>query len=146
LVAYPEKHGMMSDKRVRSRRQLSIAVVLVVCVGLASRSFPLFPAPWGKYPGDALWATAVLFAVAFVRPAIIPLQLAAIALIVSYAVEFSQIYQGAWAKAVRSTCLGHLMFGSGFDWVDLGAYAIGVFAGFVLDVGFFLRVRHPRNG
>lgn len=129
----------MSENRVRSRWQLSIAVVLVVGAGLASRSFALFPASWGKYPGDALWATMILLAIALFRPAISPLKLAVIALVVSYAVEFSQIYQGAWANSVRSTRIGHLVFGSGFDWVDLGAYAIGVFMGYVSDVGFFFR-------
>jgi hypothetical protein len=136
---------MHSNNRVRNRWHLSSAVVLVICAGLASRSFPLFPASWGKYPGDALWACMVLFAIAFLRPAVTPLKLAAFALVLSCAVEFSQIYQGTWVKAVRSTRLGHLVLGSGFDWMDLGAYAIGVAIGFVADIGIFFRVRDERS-
>jgi len=117
-----------------------MALLLVVSAGLASRSFPfLFPACWGKYPGDALWATMVLFGVAFLRPTIGPLKGATIALCVSGAVEFSQMYQGAWLNTVRSYRIGHLVLGSGFDWFDLAAYAMGVGAGLVLDACLFLR-------
>jgi hypothetical protein len=138
----------MRDSRRPTRRRwaLAVAVLLVVFTGLASRSFPfLFPSSWGKYPGDALWATMVLFGITFLRPSAAPIKLALVALLVSYAVEFSQIYQGAWAKAVRSTRIGHLVFGSGFDWVDLAAYTIGVAVGFILDLGLFSRMRHAEK-
>ena len=124
----------------RRRGELVIAIGVVIAAGLASRAFPgLFPSAWARYPGDALWATMVLFGIAFIRPRIAPLRLAGLALAVSYAVEFSQLYQGAWAQAVRSTRIGHLALGSGFDWLDLVAYTIGVFVGLILDLRIFLR-------
>lgn len=65
--------------------------------------------------------------------------MAGLALAVSYAVEFPQLYQGAWAQAVRSTSIGHLALGSGFDWLDLVAYTIGVFVGLILGLRIVLR-------
>ena len=122
---------------------MATAVLLVTSIGLISRSeVSPFPAGWGKYPGDALWATMVLFCLGFVRPTTASLKLATAALLVSYTVEFSQLYQAPWANVVRSTLVGHLILGAGFDWIDLGAYAIGVAIGFIVDVRFLFRVRH----
>ena len=41
-------------------------------------------------------------------------------------VEMSQLYHAPALDALRATSLGHLVLGSGFDWRDLGAYALGV--------------------
>lgn len=131
---------MKHRNRPRARWKLAIAVLLTVFIGLASRAVPaLFPSVWGKYPGDALWAIMVLFIIAFVRPTMGSLRLALTALAVSYAVEFSQLYQGAWLVAFRSYRVGHLLLGSGFDGFDLVAYLIGVAVGFFLEVGLFFR-------
>jgi len=81
----------------------------------------------------------VLFGLALLRPGISPAFLAIVALVVCYLVEFSQIYQGAWINAIRSSRIGHLVLGSGFDWLDLVAYAVGVVTGVIADVLFFYR-------
>jgi len=126
----------------RQRLQLAIAIALVVVTGLASRSFPfLFPVMLGKYPGDALWAMMILFGVAFLKPRIPPSRLSFLALTITYLVELSQIYQAPWINSIRATGVGHLVVGSNFDWLDLCAYAVGVIAGFILDVSLFYRIR-----
>ena len=110
-----------------------VAVILVIFLGLASRKYPaLFPAILGKYPGDALWALMVFFGWGIVFPTARPSKLAAYALLTSYAVEFSQIYQAPWLNAIRATTCGHLILGSGFQWTDLAAYTVGVSCGVVL--------------
>lgn len=81
----------------------------------------------------------VLFGIALVRPALAPLRLAACALLVSFTVELSQLYQAPWITAVRSYRIGHLVIGSGFDGMDLVAYAIGVVVAFVFDLRFMSR-------
>ena len=132
------RRSMRSGRPGRQRWVLAILILLIVAGGLASRSFPgLTPAKLGKYPGDALWALAVFFAVAFVRPAISPRRLAVVALTISWLVEFSQIYQAPWIDAIRANFMGHLFLGSAFDAWDLCAYAAGVSAGFVLDISLF---------
>jgi hypothetical protein len=60
--------------------------------------------------------------------------LAGLALLASYAVELSQLYQAPWINAIRGTTLGHLVLGSTFAWQDLVAYTFGVAAGFLLDL------------
>lgn len=101
----------------------------VMALGLASRKCPLFPAFLGKYPGDVLWALLVYFAWGFVKQdAPIP-RVAAYALATSYLDELSQLYQAPWLNEIRSTAVGHIVFGSAFSWLDMLAYTVGVAIG-----------------
>lgn len=129
----------------RTRPHLGIAVFLVVLMGLASRAFPfLSPGALSKYPGDALWALMVSLGIAFLRPKIRPPRLALLALTFCWLVEFSQLYQAPWINSLRATRLGHLVLGSTFHWPDLFAYAVGILAGWLLDISLFYRQR-PRT-
>lgn len=118
----------------RSRAWLAVGIAAIIALGLASRSFPLFPAALGKYPGDALWALMVFLGFAWLLPRAATLKLATLALSFSYLVEFLQLYQPPWLDAVRSTTPGHLVLGSAFSWLDLIAYAIGVSLGALADL------------
>ena len=108
---HPKAEPVAQGPACRRRRgHLALAGGLVVAAGLGSRAFPfLVPASLGKYPGDALWATMVLFGLAFLRPAARPLHLAIFALSLSWLVEFSQLYQAEqrasaiWPWAPRFT-------------------------------------------
>jgi len=125
---------------VRSRFWLGAGIALVIALGLASRKFPgLFPAVLGKYPGDALWALAVLLICAFVKPGASATRLAISALAISYLDELSQLYAAPWLNAVRRTTVGHLVLGSVFSWLDICAYTVGVAVGFCVD-GVILRL------
>jgi hypothetical protein len=111
----------------RNRAYLSLAVAATVVVGLASRRHPgLFPEALGKYPGDVLWAQTVYWGIGFLSRSMSVARLSACALVASYADEFSQLYQADWANEIRSTTLGHLVFGSTFSWFDMLAYTIGI--------------------
>jgi hypothetical protein len=102
------------------------ATMAIIGLGLASRNFPgLLPSSLGKYPGDALWTLMMLTALGVIRPAWRIRRLAGSALLISYAVEFSQLYHAPWIDAVRATTLGHLVLGSAFSWRDLLAYTVG---------------------
>ena len=112
---------------VRRRKYLVGALFATVAVGLASRKWPwLLPAALGKYPGDALWAGMVYWAVAFVAPSAPVIRVAAYAMAISYLDELSQLYQAAWINQIRATTIGHLLLGSAFSWLDLLAYTVGV--------------------
>ena len=133
----------VSGARRRSRLACALAVVAVICLGLASRRFPgLFPSFLGKYPGDALWTLMVLCGWAFVFPRHAPWRIALYALLTSFAVEFLQLYQAPWIEAVRSTTLGRLALGTTFGWVDLLAYAVGAAVGWTIDQSVSL-LRRP---
>lgn len=125
---------MKPIKSKRSRVWVFLAIVAVISLGLASRKFPLmFPALFGKYPGDSLWALMVFLGWSFCKPKESTRNIAAIALATSCFVEFSQLYQATWINSIRSTTLGHLILGSTFSWLDIAAYAIGILVGMLVD-------------
>ena len=65
------------------------------------------------------------------------LALAVVALLISFAVEFSQLYHAEWIDAIRRTTLGSIALGSTFFWRDLIAYTIGV--GFAALMDYAIR-------
>ena len=135
MTASLHRASLDTSRNQRSRLWLGAGIVLVLALGLASREFPsLFPALLGKYPGDALWAWMVFLGWAWVKPSAATSWLAVLALVTSYAVEFSQLYQAPWINAIRGTTPGHLVFGSAFSWLDLVAYTVGVAVGVGGDV------------
>jgi len=117
------------------RRLLQLAAtVVVIALGLASRAFPQFvPDSLGKYPGDALWAMMIVFGLGIFATRMRTWQLALWALLVCFAVEFSQLYQAPWIVELRSHTLGHLVLGSFFGWADLVAYTAGVAVAAIVD-------------
>lgn len=118
----------------RQRPWLVCGVLAAIGLGLASRKYPtLFPAALGSYTGDALWALMVLLAIAFIKPDLPRARLAGAALAFCWLIEASQLYQAPWINAIRATAPGHLVLGTGFQWLDLVAYAVGVACGFAGD-------------
>jgi len=126
---------MALPSSLASRRvAYGIATGVAIVAGLASRRWPeVCPEELGKYPGDALWALMVFFALGVVTPAASVGSRVVVALSVSFAVEFSQLYHAPWIDGIRSTTLGHLVLGYGFSWSDLIAYAVGVALGAVFE-------------
>ena len=86
----------------------------MVALGLGSRSFgshlPTFVA---EYAGDTLWAAMVYFGIGFLFPSVRLLRKALAALLFSYCIEISQLYQAGWINAIRGTTLGALVLGHG---------------------------------
>lgn len=76
--------------------------------------------------GDALWVVLVYLLIAFVWRQYLSRWIALAALMVSVAVECSQLCHAPWIEAIRKTTLGGLVIGWGFAWGDLVAYAIGI--------------------
>lgn len=118
------------------------ATVAVIALGLASRAFPQFvPAALGKYPGDALWAMMIVFALGAIATRMRTWPLALIALLICFAVEFGQLVQTPWLVALRAHPLGHLVLGSAFGWIDLIAYAAGVAIAALVDAAALFKRR-----
>src|SRR5258708_2710635 len=127
LDAQEDPKKTVSPRLHRNRIAYFAAVCVVIALGLASRRFPgSFPAFLGKYPGDALWALMVFLGWGIVLPKHSTLRIALYALVTSFLVEFSQLYQAPWINGIRGTAIGHLALGSGFAWGDMAAYAVGV--------------------
>jgi hypothetical protein len=83
--------------------------------------------------GDALWAAMVMWLIAAVAPAVRLPWRAAVALVICFAVEFSQLFRSPALDALRRTTAGHLALGSGFDPRDFVSYASGVLAAALLE-------------
>ena len=83
--------------------------------------------------GDALWAVMIMWLVAAAAPRTPLVTRAVVALGICIAVELSQLIHTSSIDALRSTTLGHLVLGSGFDPRDLIAYAVGVAAAALLE-------------
>ncbi|BFM06279.1 DUF2809 domain-containing protein [Halioxenophilus aromaticivorans] len=110
-----------------NRFSIALCLVFVITLGLASRKFHwLLPELLGYYPGDALWAAAAYMAWKLLLPKSDIISLAAAAVLTSYAVEFSQLYQADWINHIRNYRLGHLLLGARFNQWDLIAYLAGV--------------------
>ena len=121
--------------RGRNRGWYVVAVGVTIGLGLASRHFRwMFPAVLGKYPGDALWALMVYWGVCVIYPRASVARVALLALGVCVAIEMLKLYQAPWMVAIRHSTLGHLVFGHVFAWGNLGAYAVGVVVGVVVEV------------
>lgn len=101
--------------------------MVLVPVGISTRRRPdLFPEFVATYAGDVLWAAVAYLLVGVLAPVASIRTRAAIALAFAFLVEFSQLWHPAWLDAIRSTTLGHLALGIGFEWSDLPCYTIGV--------------------
>lgn len=118
----------------RNRLCQTLALVVVVLAGLGSRSawagthLPSFVV---TYAGDALWALMVFLGLGLLLPRTRTSVVAALAFVIAFGVEASQLYQGGWLNRIRATRLGALTLGSGFLWSDLLCYSVGILAGVV---------------
>jgi Protein of unknown function (DUF2809) len=120
-------------KMSRNKLWYAIAIVVVIIIGLASRRYLHLD----KYPGDALWTIMVFLLWGFALPRASTLKIATLALFISYAVEFGQLYRAPWLVAIRGTTIGHLILGSDFGWGDLVAYTVGALLAVVVESRFF---------
>lgn len=120
---------------VKYKRWIYFAVTFVVIlVGLASRKYgDILPEFIAEYSGDTLWAAMVYWGLRFLFSSSSIPKVAAGALLFSYCIEFSKLYQADWANIVRSTTLGALIFGHGFLWTDIICYTVGVLLSAIVD-------------
>lgn len=118
-----------------STRRIFICA-LVIVTGLALRGLgPHFGIPMGlvKYGGSALWGAMVFFLVAIAAPEAGRPALAAGAILIAIAVEFSRLYHTPWLDAFRLTLAGALLLGRIFSLWNIGAYALGIAVAMLID-------------
>lgn len=114
-------------------------ILMTIIAGLCSRVFAdQLPYFVSLHFGDALWAAMVYFGfrTLFVKRKLAFASLAA--LLFSFVIEFSQLYQASWINEIRATLPGSLILGRGFLAVDLLRYSAGIAFAFLLD-HFLLR-------
>jgi hypothetical protein len=115
----------------------AVALLVTIAVGMASRKL-VAPIPyWLKEVGDVLWAVAAYWAIALIWPRGRWQGIAAIALAAAWASELSQLSDAPWLAAGRKMPILKMLLGSGFSWVDMGMYVVGVALAVLLDRTFF---------
>lgn len=121
----------MDSGMPRNRIEYVAWVALVIMAGLVSRSSwaKFLPELMRDYAGDTLWALMVFLILGFLFPRTRTVALAAVALVISFSVEFSQIYQAEWINQIRATRIGGLVLGRGWVPTDLVCYTVGVAIG-----------------
>ena len=127
----------MSSERGRSRLVTSVLLAVTVGLGLASRTETAAEtSPWlHRNAGDALWAVCVYLGLVSVRPTMAARSALISAAAICLAVELSQLSEAGWLEAIRSTRLGRLLIGVGWQTVDLARYSAGLLLAFALDRG-----------
>lgn len=127
---------------IMKKRAVYFIITLVVMVmGLLSRKFMfIFPKNIAPYVGDMLWAMMVYFGFRFLLPNFSLLKSFSMAIIFSFAIEISQLYQADWINAIRRTTIGGLILGYGFLWEDIVSYSIGIVIGVIIDK--YLRLKN----
>src|SRR3954468_16128699 len=123
---------------MRTRRRnpaIWIALIaLVVILGLGSRRYAAsLSGVVAAYAGDTLWATAAFLGIGLLLPRASTWAVALLALVVSVAVELSQLYHASWIDSIRRTTVGGLVLGFDFVWSDLACYAGGVGLGILIE-------------
>jgi len=122
----------MPTKRKRGVYLVAIAVLFLF--GLPSRLVPQYlPDFYVNYVGDGLWAMAIFFMLGFVFRSPSTRRLVIVSLAITYAIEFSELYQADWINQLRSIKLIGLILGFTFLWSDLAMYTIGITVGALLE-------------
>jgi hypothetical protein len=115
---------------IRKRLTYFILVGIIIVLGLLSRKFNIIP----LCVGDVLWATMIYFILRFFLLNAFIRKIALISIIISYAIEFSQIYKAEWIDNLRHTFPGRMILGETFFWGDLVSYTAGIFIGVFIDL------------
>lgn len=114
----------------RNRWVYIVLIVITMTLGISSRKFGQYlPGFVRNYAGDTLWALMVFWGIGFLFVKLSTGKAMIAAFIVSYLIEFSQLYHADWINALRHTALGGLILGFGFLWSDLACYTVGILFG-----------------
>lgn len=106
---------------------------VVLVIGYLSRQWSVRGSITHDYAGDAIWAAMIYCGFRFLIPAKPPVKALGFALLASWLIEFSQLYQAEWINSIRHTRLGGLILGFSFLWSDLLMYSLGIFTAWAVD-------------
>lgn len=119
---------------MKIRIKYLVVTMFIMIIGLLSRKYMnIFPKAIAPFVGDMLWAMMVYFGLRFLIPKLKLTKTLILAIIFSFSIEISQLYQADWINNIRSTTLGGLVLGHGFLFEDLISYSLGIVIGCILD-------------
>ena len=119
---------------MKIRIKYLVVTVFIMIMGLLSRKYMnIFPTAIAPFIGDMLWAMMVYFGLRFLIPKLKLTKTLILAIVFSFSIETSQLYQADWINNIRATTLGGLVLGHGFLFEDLISYSLGIVMGCLLD-------------
>lgn len=119
---------------MKKRLKYLVITMFIMIMGLLSRKYMnIFPKAIAPFVGDMLWAMMVYFGLKILIPKLKLTKTLILAIIFSFSIEISQLYQADWINNIRSTTLGGLVLGHGFLFEDLISYSLGIVIGCLLD-------------
>ncbi|WP_430883278.1 DUF2809 domain-containing protein [Fusibacter sp. JL216-2] len=104
------------------KAKILVKIAMTIMVGLLSRQIEWIPV----FVGDILYAVMMYFIIELILFRKKSLIVAVFALLLTYLIEFSQLYKADWIIGIRSTLLGKLVLGQGFLWSDIYSYTFGI--------------------
>ncbi|MBZ6004465.1 DUF2809 domain-containing protein [Paraclostridium bifermentans] len=117
-----------------------VVTMFTMIMGLLSRKYMnIFPKAIAPFVGDMLWAMMVYFGLRFLIPKLKLTKTLILAIVFSFSIEISQLYQADWINNIRATTLGGLVLGHGFLFEDLISYSLGIVMGCLLDYFYVIR-------
>lgn len=135
---------LLREPARRNRVGYVLAMLAVMVTGMMSRRVPgIFPAAFGKYPGDVLWALMVFLGWGIIFPRHPTIRIASYALVSCIGIEFFKLYESPTIDTIRNTTLGRLVFGYVFSWGNLIAYAAGIAIGASVEATIHRRKQSP---
>lgn len=125
---------MASTFRFRARATYLALALATIVLGLGVHWYGgVLRSGFRDFVGDALWAVMIMWWVGAIAPGASRRVRILAALLICFAVEASQLYHTATLDALRTTVVGQLVLGSGFDPRDLAAYTLGVLVAALID-------------
>lgn len=119
---------------MKKRLRYLVITIFIMIIGMLSRKYMnIFPKVIAPFVGDMLWAMMVYFGLRFLIPKLKLVKTLTLAIIFSFSIETSQLYQADWINNIRATTLGGLVLGHGFLFEDLISYSLGIVIGCLLD-------------
>lgn len=119
---------------MKKRLRYLVITIFIMIMGMLSRKYMnIFPKVIAPFVGDMLWAMMIYFGLRFLIPKLKLVKTLTLAIIFSFSIETSQLYQADWINNIRATTLGGLVLGHGFLFEDLISYSLGIVIGCLLD-------------
>ena len=119
---------------MKKRLRYLVITIFIMIMGMLSRKYMnIFPKVIAPFVGDMLWAMMVYFGLRFLIPKLKLTKTLILAIVFSFSIETSQLYQADWINNIRATTLGGLVLGHGFLFEDLISYSLGIVIGCLLD-------------
>lgn len=126
------------------RNRFAYLILALVCMasGLGIRYFGTgLPEFFKEYGPDTIWALMIFSIIAFILEKANTLTVFLAAMVFTFGMEASQLYQAEWINNIRNTTAGALLLGAVFSFYDLATYLVGCLIGVLFDLTLFKRKR-----